>query len=95
MTPDTSTDVQLSTHVFTTPLREFRSDGKLWSPTTSTLVAGEAEAVLTDTGHIKSEVSELGDMIEQTGKRLATIFITHGHVDHFLMNRRLDTVSPS
>jgi glyoxylase-like metal-dependent hydrolase (beta-lactamase superfamily II) len=70
--------------VFTTPLREFGSEGKHWSPRASTLVTGETDAVLTDTGHIKSEVSALGDMIEQTGKRLSTIYITHGHLDHFL-----------
>jgi hypothetical protein len=84
MTPDASTNVQLRTHVFTTPLREFGTDGKHWSPCASTLVIAATEAVLTDTGHIKSEVSALGDMIKQTGKRLTTIYITHGHLDHFL-----------
>ena len=84
MTPNQTTGAQLRTHVFTTPLREFGSEGKHWSPCASTLVTGETEAVLTDTGHIKSEVSALGDMIEQTGKRLTTIYITHGHLDHFL-----------
>ena len=28
-------------------------------------------------------MSALGDMIEQTGKRLTSIFITHGHYDHY------------
>ena len=84
MTPDGFTSVQLRTHVFTTPLREFGTEGKHWSPCASTLVTGETDAVLTDTGHIKSEIVKLGDMIEQTGKRLTTIYITHGHLDHFL-----------
>jgi glyoxylase-like metal-dependent hydrolase (beta-lactamase superfamily II) len=84
MTSDATADVQLRTHVFTTPMREFGGEGKHWSPCASTLVTGETEAVLTDTGHMKSDVSALGDMIEQTGKRLRTIFITHGHLDHFL-----------
>jgi glyoxylase-like metal-dependent hydrolase (beta-lactamase superfamily II) len=84
MTPAANTDVQLQTRVFTTALREFGTDGKHWSPCASTLVTGETDAVLTDTGHIKSEISELGDMIDQTGKRLTTIYITHGHLDHFL-----------
>jgi glyoxylase-like metal-dependent hydrolase (beta-lactamase superfamily II) len=65
-------------------MREFGSEGKHWSPCASTLVTGDAEAVLADTGHIKSDVSALGDMIEQTGTRLTTIYITHGHLDHFL-----------
>jgi glyoxylase-like metal-dependent hydrolase (beta-lactamase superfamily II) len=84
MTLDRSNDVPLRTHVFTTHMREFGSDGKHWSPCASTLVTGETDAVLTDTGHIKSDVSALGDMIEQTGTRLTTIYITHGHLDHFL-----------
>ena len=46
-------------------------------------MTGETEAVLTDAGHIKSEVSALGDMIAQTGKRLTSIYITHGHYDHY------------
>lgn len=98
MTPDESTDVQLRTHVFTTPLREFGTEGKHWSPCASTLVTGETDAVLTDTGHIKSEISELGDMIDQTGKRLTTIYITHGHLDHFLgigqLMKRFPTARP-
>jgi glyoxylase-like metal-dependent hydrolase (beta-lactamase superfamily II) len=75
--------------VFTTPLREFGTAGKHWSPCASTLVTGETDAVLTDTGHIKSEITALGDMIEQTGKRPTTIYITHGHLDHFLGIGRL------
>lgn len=42
MTPDGFTSVQLRTHVFTTPMREFGTDGKHWSPCASTLVTGQA-----------------------------------------------------
>ncbi len=66
MTPDHTIGAPLRTHVFTTRLREFGSEGKHWSPCASTLVTGDTGAVLTDTGHIKSDVSALGDMIEQT-----------------------------
>jgi glyoxylase-like metal-dependent hydrolase (beta-lactamase superfamily II) len=89
MMPAPSADGQLRTHLFIAPMREFGSEGKHWSPCASTLVTGETEAVLTDTGHIKSDVRALGDMIERTGKRLTTIFITHGHLDHFLGIGRL------
>ena len=71
-------------NVFVSPLHAFGSEGKHWSPCASALVTGETEAVLTDTGHIKSDGSALGAMIEQTGKRLTTIYITHGHLDHYL-----------
>jgi hypothetical protein len=45
MTPDGFTSVQLRTHVFTTPLRAFGTEGKHWSPCASTLVTGETDAV--------------------------------------------------
>jgi glyoxylase-like metal-dependent hydrolase (beta-lactamase superfamily II) len=56
---------------------------RTFSPATSTLVTGASEAVLIDAQCTESEVSALGDMIEQTGKRLTSIFITHGHYDHY------------
>jgi hypothetical protein len=43
MTPQPTAEAPLHTHVFTTPLREFGSEGKHWSPCASTLVTGETE----------------------------------------------------
>jgi glyoxylase-like metal-dependent hydrolase (beta-lactamase superfamily II) len=83
MTPDTTTDVQLRTHVFTSAAREFGRHGQTFSPTTSTLVAGESESVLVDAQFIEAEVSALGDVIEQTGKKLTAIYVTHAHADHY------------
>jgi glyoxylase-like metal-dependent hydrolase (beta-lactamase superfamily II) len=83
MTPDTSTNVELQTNVFTSAARAFGRHGQTFSPTTSTIVVGETEAVLIDAQFIKDEVSALGDMIEETGKTLTTIYVTHGHADHY------------
>jgi glyoxylase-like metal-dependent hydrolase (beta-lactamase superfamily II) len=55
-----------------------------FSPTTSTLVTGPTEAVLIDAQYLKDDVRDLGDLIERTGKNLTTIYITHGHQDHYL-----------
>jgi glyoxylase-like metal-dependent hydrolase (beta-lactamase superfamily II) len=55
-----------------------------FSPTTATLISGPTEVVLIDALHLKTEVQELGDLIERTGKRLTTIYITHDHADHYL-----------
>jgi glyoxylase-like metal-dependent hydrolase (beta-lactamase superfamily II) len=55
-----------------------------FSPTTSTLVSGPSEAVLIDAQYLKDDVRDLGDLIERTGKRLTTIYITHAHADHYL-----------
>jgi glyoxylase-like metal-dependent hydrolase (beta-lactamase superfamily II) len=59
-------------------------DGGTFSPTTATLVTGPTEAVLIDAQYLKADVQDLGDLIERTGKQLTTIFVTHGHADHYL-----------
>jgi len=75
---------RLQTHVFTSPSREFGRHGQTFSPTTATLVTGERDAVLVDAQFINDEIANLGDMIEQTGKRLTSIYVTHAHADHYL-----------
>jgi glyoxylase-like metal-dependent hydrolase (beta-lactamase superfamily II) len=39
--------------------------------------------VLIDAQHIRTDVAALADMIERTGRRLTTIYVTHGHADHW------------
>lgn len=56
---------------------------RMWSPTTSTLVFGEREAVLVDPLMTQSEGADLADWVAATGKELTTIFVSHGHGDHF------------
>src|SRR5205823_10851974 len=55
-----------------------------FSPTTATIVSGATEAVLIDAVYLKDDVRDLGDLIERTGKKLTTIYITHAHADHYL-----------
>jgi glyoxylase-like metal-dependent hydrolase (beta-lactamase superfamily II) len=84
MTPAATPDIQLKTHVFTSAARAIGGDpNRTFSPATSTLVMGETEAVLIDAQYTESEIGALGDMIEQTGRRLTSIYITHGHYDHY------------
>lgn len=84
MTPDPSINAHLQAQVYTSAARVIGGDpNRTFSPATSTLVTGQSEAVLIDAQYTESEVSALGDLIEQTGKRLAWIFITHGHYDHY------------
>lgn len=73
----------LRTMVFVGPAQTFESGNGTFSPTTSTLITGERDAVLVDAQHIRADVAALGDMIAATGKRLTTIFVTHGHADHW------------
>jgi glyoxylase-like metal-dependent hydrolase (beta-lactamase superfamily II) len=61
-------------------------DGGFWSPITSTLIHGDKEAILVDTPITISQTKDLADWIEKVlggRKRLTTIYITHGHGDHW------------
>ncbi len=48
------------------------------------LVAGVRDAILIDAVQMTSEATQLAAFIEQSGKRLSIIVITHAHPDHFL-----------
>jgi glyoxylase-like metal-dependent hydrolase (beta-lactamase superfamily II) len=74
---------ELQLQVFVSPTHPIGSDGLTFSPTTSTLIYGEREAILVDAQFIKNDIDELGNVIEELGKTLTTIFITHGHADHY------------
>lgn len=73
---------RLDLQVFTSPTRAFGGDGRTFSPTTSTLICGATDCVLVDAQFLRPDIDSLIEMIEGTGKRLTTIFITHGHGDH-------------
>jgi len=58
-------------------------NGGTFSPTTSTLITGDTQAILVDTQYRESDVREVIRRIQASGKTLTTIFITHGHFDHY------------
>jgi glyoxylase-like metal-dependent hydrolase (beta-lactamase superfamily II) len=68
----------------------------LWQPTVVTLVSGESEAVLVDTFFTSEQGIALADWIDATlgNKRLTTIYITHGHGDHWFNVAYLKTRFP-
>ena len=49
----------------------------------STLIYGERDAVLFDAFMTVKQASALADWIEASGKNLTTIYLTHGHGDHW------------
>jgi glyoxylase-like metal-dependent hydrolase (beta-lactamase superfamily II) len=55
----------------------------MWSPTASTLIHGERDAVLVDPLMTKDESRALADWVVATGKNVTAIFVTHAHGDHF------------
>jgi len=53
------------------------------SPVASTLILGERDAVLVDPPFTRDQIEGVGDWVERSGKRLAFIYATHGHGDHW------------
>ena len=83
---------QLTLSTFAAPARPLNipldvaapEGGWTWPPTSVTLIAGDREAILVDTLPALEDSVKLADWIEASGKVLTTIYITHGHLDHFL-----------
>jgi len=55
----------------------------MWVPTSATLISGERDAVLVDTFLTVEQSDALVEWVASSGKNLTTIYITHGHGDHF------------
>jgi glyoxylase-like metal-dependent hydrolase (beta-lactamase superfamily II) len=81
---------QLQYDVFVAPSKPFVAppprvgDPSAWDPVTSTLIFGARDAVLVDTLETVPEATALAEWIALHQRRLTTIYITHGHTDHFL-----------
>jgi glyoxylase-like metal-dependent hydrolase (beta-lactamase superfamily II) len=55
----------------------------IWQPIASTLIYGDRDAVLVDPPLTIQQTSSLIDWIAASGKKLTTIYSTHGHGDHW------------
>ncbi|MGW7426726.1 MBL fold metallo-hydrolase [Streptomyces sp. NPDC054813] len=53
------------------------------SPLTSTLVFGEADALLVDPPFTHEQTKQVGDWVERSGRHLTHIYSPHGHGDHW------------
>jgi glyoxylase-like metal-dependent hydrolase (beta-lactamase superfamily II) len=53
------------------------------SPVASTLVLGDNDALLVDPPFTYDQIDRVGDWVERSGRRLAYIYATHGHGDHW------------
>jgi glyoxylase-like metal-dependent hydrolase (beta-lactamase superfamily II) len=90
MTEVGTRDIPLNWDVFVTPgIPTVTSDlppgtkQQTWSPISSTLIYGKRDAVLVDAFITVEQADALVDWVEASGKNLTTIYVTHGHGDHF------------
>jgi glyoxylase-like metal-dependent hydrolase (beta-lactamase superfamily II) len=56
---------------------------QMWSPISSTLIYGKRDAVLVDAPITVEQADAVVDWVVASGKNLTTIYVTHGHGDHF------------
>jgi len=81
----------IALNVFVSDYKPIETDLEGWDPSvqatwpasTATLLTGEKDAVLVDALVTVSEAEELVAWIRATGKNLTTVYVTHGHGDHF------------
>jgi len=55
----------------------------VWSPLSSTLISGAQDAILVDPPFTRTQIQAVGDWVERSGRRLAYVYATHGHGDHW------------
>jgi glyoxylase-like metal-dependent hydrolase (beta-lactamase superfamily II) len=84
----TTTKLSYQVHVSPSALRAGEQrmpngDPLYWNPLSTTLIAGERDAVLVDPPFLSEHIGAVGDWVEQSGKRLIAIYATHGHGDHW------------
>ncbi|HEY4018226.1 MAG TPA: MBL fold metallo-hydrolase, partial [Pseudonocardiaceae bacterium] len=78
------------------PLQPPDGQAPRWSPLSSTLVYGDAEAVLVDPPMTIAQAEQVAEWVSGFGVRLRGIYITHAHGDHWygtttLLDRFPDT----
>ncbi|MET7974695.1 MBL fold metallo-hydrolase [Streptomyces mirabilis] len=56
---------------------------RMWSPITATLIKGERDAVLVDALMTAEQADRLAEWVAASGMNLTTVFVTHGHGDHW------------
>lgn len=68
---------------FNVPDRAPNGDRRMFQPISSTLIAGATDAVLVDPPMTIAQTERVASWVEDSGKRLRYIYITHGHGDHW------------
>ena len=90
MTDGGTPDKPLEWDVFVTPSIPLVSNSlppgqkqMVWQPMASTLIFGRRDAILVDAYITVKQTEALIEWVAKSGKNLTTIYVTHGHGDHW------------
>jgi glyoxylase-like metal-dependent hydrolase (beta-lactamase superfamily II) len=83
-----ASDLQYEVHIsqpipFASTDRAPNGDRQMFQPISSTLIFGDTDSVLVDPPMTTEQARQVAEWIEESGKRLRLIYITHGHGDHW------------
>jgi glyoxylase-like metal-dependent hydrolase (beta-lactamase superfamily II) len=85
-----TTETALSYQVYVTPIIAIAGKDvppgqsrSTWSPISATLISGRHDAVLVDPLMTIEQGMAVADWVSTTGKNLTTVYVTHGHGDHW------------
>src|SRR2546426_3317703 len=86
----------LSIDVYVAPMRPYTCPDQLgkgevatWAPSSSTLISGPTEGILIDALLTFENADQIAGCAKRFGKKIAAVYITHGHSDHWLGLARL------
>ena len=86
----------LSIDVYVAPMRRYACPDQLgegevatWAPSSSTLISGPTEGILIDALLTFENADQIAGWAKRFGKKIAGVYITHGHSDHWLGLARL------
>jgi glyoxylase-like metal-dependent hydrolase (beta-lactamase superfamily II) len=86
----------LSIDVYVAPMRQYTCSDQLgegevatWAPSSSTLISGPTEGILIDALLTFDNADQIAGWAKRFGKKIAGVYITHGHSHHWLGLARL------
>jgi glyoxylase-like metal-dependent hydrolase (beta-lactamase superfamily II) len=74
---------------YTCPGRLGEGEVANWAPSSSSLISGPTEGVLIDALLTFDNANQIAAWAKRFGKEITSVYITHGHSDHWLGLARL------
>lgn len=80
---DSSTGASMDAATFSVQTYSSSASGMVDIQVNSHLVLGPTEALLVDSQFLVADAQAVADMVTKSGRKLATVLVTHAHPDHY------------